>query len=58
MEFRIITHHVPPRVFIYADAERACRKVRTLQRLGVSFTLTNRAGEPVSVEDLYASPQR
>jgi hypothetical protein len=45
-------------VFIYTDAERARRKVRTLLRLGVSFTLTNRAGELVSAENLFASPQR
>ncbi len=52
MEFRITTAHTPPRVYQYADAERALRKLRTMELRGVKFTLTDSLGNPLQVSQL------
>jgi hypothetical protein len=38
--------------FIYMDAERALKKVRTLQRAGTDFALRDQEQRPLSIGDL------
>ena len=51
--YRIVTHAKPPVVYLYTDRQRAQRKVRTLQRQGVEFDLSDNATEtPIAIADL------